>query len=84
MNTSEQLKRRYYADEEGNRFPPQRFFQPEFMTAKKRKKFDEWWAAENARYEQHPTLHYDIPKNLLEYCQQDVKILRICKKSYQI
>ena len=78
LNTRENLETRYYDDKDGNRFPAQDHFQPEHMTKAKRDKFEAWWTSENERYSQNPSLRYDIPQNLLEYCQQDVKILRLC------
>ena len=78
-NTPELLEKKFYEDEEGNRFPPKHLFSPDLMSEGGHEKFSAWWTKENERYKQDPSLRYDIWQNLLEYCKQDVKILRLCK-----
>ena len=57
--------------------PEQRFYQPEFMKAAERKKFEEWHAQQQAIDQQlnGSTVRFHLREKLIEYCTNDVRIL---------
>ena len=61
---------------DGGRFPGKKYWEPDFMSPGKRKKFEEWYQGERERYEGDPGLRYRPWEELVAYCRDDVRILR--------
>jgi hypothetical protein len=55
--------------------PDRSYFEPHRMKPKKRKEFEEWYASQGSSV-------YDFQKELIEYCQSDVRILARSIEAY--
>ena len=57
--------------------PERRFYQPEYMKVAERKKFEDWYAQQEAIDQQlnNSTVRFHLRQKLLEYCSNDVRIV---------
>ena len=65
-----------YKAETGERFPRLDLFEPDSRRPAERRRLIAWWKEEDARYAAHPDLEYWPAQQLLDYCCQDVAVLR--------
>ena len=65
-------------DRQLTHIPKQCFYEPEFLKAAERKKFEEWHAQQITIDQQlnKTTVRFHLRKKLIEYCTNDVQILK--------
>ena len=57
--------------------PPSHFFSTKFMTKEKFKEFEEWYLEWGRKYLNEEIEDWDFEKELLDYCRDDVNVLRL-------
>ena len=63
--------------------PPLDMFDDKNLTGKQRESLVTWYNAEKLRYEQDPTLIFDIKRENLKYCTNDTEILKQGVEAYR-